>query len=244
MSWYEFEPPRPLWELKEEALAILADPPEEFGELRPVAAEGRKQTDTLLGTAFMEATARYGGSASRATKARGYLRHHCLIDLQVKEGDARARTAREGGGADGRVHGGETYETAFRLKPPPARWWQGFLTEAKESLAPADAATLAAGRLPAALEARLADPDCPLLPRARGVATSCDCLDGEAACKHVLCTMLGLAVLVDREPFLLFRVHGLNPAELMPDLAEALPPEADAPADALDAATAARLFGF
>ena len=56
--------------------------------------------------------------------------------------------------------------------------------------------------------------------------------------------MLGLAVLIDRDPLLLLRVHGLDPAVLVPDLAEALPAEADAPADALDAATAARLFGF
>ncbi len=90
----------------------------------------------------------------------------------------------------------------------------------------------------------MAAPDSPLLPRVRGVATSCDCLDGESACKHLLCTMLGLAVLIDRDPLLLLRVHGLDPAAMVPDLAESLPANTDAPADVLDAATAARLFGF
>ena len=244
MSWYDHGPSKSLRELKEEALELIANPPKRWGVIRPVATEGRQQTSTLLGTAFFDASLRYAGSASRATKAKGYLRHHCLIDLQVKDGDARARTAREGGGADGRVLGSDIFETAFRLKPPPTRWWAETAANLRAELSPADAAALAGGRLPAAVEAVLADPGCPLLPQSRGVATSCDCLDGESACKHVLCTMLGLAVLIDRDPLLLLRVHGLNPAVLVPDLADALPAEADAPADALDAATTAKLFGF
>ncbi|BAM03235.1 SWIM zinc finger family protein [Phycisphaera mikurensis] len=244
MSWYDSGPSKPLGELKEEALELIAKPPKRWGAIRPVAAEGRQQTRTLLGTAFFEASLRYAGSASRATKAKGYLRHHCLVDLQVKDGDARATTAREGGGADGRVYGLETYETAFRLKPPPKRWWRNAVASLRAQLTPADASALAAGQLPAAVEAALSEPACPLLPQRRGVATSCDCLDGDSACKHLLCTMLGLAVLIDRDPLLLLRAHGLDPAALMPDLAEALPGEADTPADALDAATAADLFGF
>ena len=243
MSWYDFGGGKPLGELREEALAILADPPAHLGALRPVAAEGRKPASTALGAAFAEAAAAWGRSASRVSKARGYLRNHCLIDLRVKEADAGARAARGGGGADALVHGGDTYGAVFRLKPPPARWWDALVREAAAA-PPADAAALAAGRLPPALEERLADPDCPLLPRARGVATSCECLDGESACKHVLCAMLGLAVLIDREPLLLLRVHGLDPARLLPDLTGTLPPEDAAPVDALDAATAARLFGL
>lgn len=244
MSWYGFEPSKPLGELKEEALELIAKPPKRWGRIRPVVAEGRQQTKTPLGTAFFQASLRLTSSTSRATKAKGSLRHHCLVDLQVKDGDARAKTARDGGGGDGRVHGSDTYETAVRLKPPPKRWWGQACAELRPRLSPADAAMLARGLLPPPVVERLCDPECPLLPQPRGLATACDCLDGTSLCKHVLCTLLGLAVLVDREPLVLLRLHGLDASGLAPDLGAALPSAAEAPADALDEATVARLFGF
>ena len=254
MSWYDFEPAKSMAQLRAESLSLLRHPSDLFRDMlgerapAPVAAEGRKQFQTPLGEAFGEAVGKFGGgaSSSRMAKARGYLRAHCLLDLTPATRTSRTRDtpdARHGGGADGVVHGTHTYATAFRLEPPPAGWWKRQRETLRPVLAASDAAVLARGGLPTALRERFTVPSCPLLPRPRGVSTSCDCLDGTAACKHVLCTMLGFAVLLDREPLLLLRVHGLNPADLMPRLTDSLPLPEDRPADALDEAAAARLFG-
>lgn len=86
------------------------------------------------------------------------------------------------------------------------------------------AAGLMAGEMPPEIERAFADSGVPLFPqRADELATRCSCPDWSNPCKHVAAVYYLLAEEFDRDPFLLFRLRGIERAEVV-QLVDTSPP--------------------
>ena len=102
---------------------------------------------------------------------------------------------------------------------------------------PEFAASLLAGRMPENIEDAFADVGLSLFPSRRSdLETDCSCPDFANPCKHIAAVYLLLGEEFDRDPFLMFRMRGIERDELLgPDLqrsveaktwmSPALPPE-------------------
>ena len=102
---------------------------------------------------------------------------------------------------------------------------------------PVFAASLLAGRMPESIEEAFADVGLSLFPsRMSDLETDCSCPDFANPCKHIAAVYLLLGEEFDRDPFLIFRMRGIERDELLgPDLrksveasalmAPTLPPE-------------------
>ena len=88
----------------------------------------------------------------------------------------------------------------------------------------------------------LTDPDSGLFPAPADVKPRCMCGDWTLPCKHVMAVLWGAGNHFDADPFLLFRLRGVHPTELIGNLA----PDAAATSrpDVLAAEALAEIFGI
>lgn len=77
-------------------------------------------------------------------------------------------------------------------------------------------ATLASGQMPEGVEAVFDRLDLSLFPRANGdLKTACSCPDPANPCKHVAAVYYLLGEEIDRDPYVLFRLRGLEKSDLI-----------------------------
>ncbi|OWK47378.1 SWIM zinc finger family protein [Fimbriiglobus ruber] len=87
------------------------------------------------------------------------------------------------------------------------------------------AAKLLAGELPSEVEQLAADAGVSLFPAKRNdLKTSCSCPDYSNPCKHIAAVYYLLGERFDRDPFLLFRLRGLDREALFAKLGASTPP--------------------
>jgi uncharacterized Zn finger protein len=95
------------------------------------------------------------------------------------------------------------------MKPIATSKWRKIAKQASENLLVA--AKLMAGEMPPEIEEVFADVRAPLFPtNQRDLATRCSCPDWSNPCKHVAAVYYLLAEAFDRDPFLLFRLRGME----------------------------------
>ena len=75
------------------------------------------------------------------------------------------------------------------------------------------------GRVSGHVRDVLTDPDRGLFPTPADITPRCPCGDRAAACKHAMAALYGAGGSFDRDPLLLFRLRGVQPADLISDLA-------------------------
>ena len=68
-----------------------------------------------------------------------------------------------------------------------------------------------------------------LFPSPREIELSCSCPDGADMCKHVAAVLYGIGARLDQQPELLFRLHEVDPTELIASAGAALPLTTRAP---------------
>ena len=98
------------------------------------------------------------------------------------------------------------------------------------------------GRVSGHVRDVLTDPDRGLFPAPADVKPRCMCGDWTLPCKHVMAVLWGAGNHFDADPFLLFRLRGVHPAELIGNLA----PDAAATSrpDVLAEEALAEIFGI
>ena len=89
----------------------------------------------------------------------------------------------------------------------------------------------------------VSDPDRGLFPKPRQIEMECSCPDWANMCKHVAAVLYGVGNRLDDSPELLFRLRGVDPAELIS--AEMVLPEGEAAgADTLAEDQLGDIFGI
>jgi uncharacterized Zn finger protein len=168
----------------------------------------------------------------RLARGRAYARRGQVIEIAVEKGQAAAR-----------VQGSrrEPYQVELAMRTLRGdEWGRVAAALAREARF---AAALLAGEMPPDVEEAFRAAGVPLFPRERGdLLTSCSCPDVSNPCKHIAAVHYLLGEEFDRDPFLVFRLRGLDRDELIalvgaepaagPAAAEAAAPAAEPlPAD-------------
>ncbi len=140
----------------------------------------------------------------RLNRGRSYARSGQVVKIEIEKGKVRAT-----------VQGSRSYPYKVEILLNPlsqAQWLQiiGTLADRFFSMA-----TLLAGEMPQDLEEIFADAKLTLFPhRLEDLKTDCTCPDWSNPCKHVAAVFYLLGEEFDRDPFLIFKLRGLDREEL------------------------------
>ena len=142
---------------------------------------------------------------SRISRARSYARRGQVLAIDVGNGEVTARV-------QGSLQ--RPYRVSIRvarLRPDDWRRVAAMLGER-----PVFAASLIVGRMPDRIEDVFVEAGLSLFPAASDdLDTACSCPDWTNPCKHIAAVYLLLGEEFDRDPFLLFRLRGMEHDELL-----------------------------
>jgi uncharacterized Zn finger protein len=137
---------------------------------------------------------------ARLGRGRSYARKGQVIELEIGAGKVTARV--QGSRA-------RPYSVSIAIKPITAAKWRKIAGSASENMAMS--AKLLAGEMPPEIEEAFAEAGAPLFPAKVGdLKTECSCPDWSNPCKHIAAVYYLLAEEFDRDPFLLFRLRGME----------------------------------
>ncbi len=141
---------------------------------------------------------------ARLGRGRSYARSGQVLDVTVEKGRVTAQV--QGSRA-------KPYGVTIQVKPLTRPQWEK--VGAVLSRQALFAAKLLAGEMPPDIETAFAEARVSLFPERVGdLATDCSCPDWSNPCKHVAAVYYLLGEEFDRDPFLIFRLRGLERGEL------------------------------
>jgi uncharacterized Zn finger protein len=149
----------------------------------------------------------------RLGRGRTYARKGQVLSIDVSSGKVQAE-----------VQGSmpEPYEVTIEVTKLTSKEWTKVI-EAINAQA-LFAAKLLAGEMPAEIEQLAQDAGVSLFPsKANDLQTDCSCPDWSNPCKHVAAVYYLLGETFDRDPFLLFRLRGMDRDALMKQLNQSAP---------------------
>lgn len=155
---------------------------------------------------------------ARLGRGRSYARGGQVLSIEVAKGEVTAR-----------VQGSrpQPYAIAIRVKELSDKDW-GKIVQALAGQA-LFAAKLLAGEMPQDIETVFEETGLSLFPEKHGdLKTSCSCPDYSNPCKHIAAVYYLLGEEFDRDPFLLFRLRGLDREPLIARLNEGAAPRPEA----------------
>jgi uncharacterized Zn finger protein len=191
-----------------------------FPRSRPRAAKGGIKSQSKRGTfgqtwwakrwiAVLESF----DIGARLGRGRSYARGGQVLSIDVAKGKVKAR-----------VQGSrpKPYDVTIQVKTLTAKQWDQLMqTLSRQALF---VAKLLAGEMPPDIEEVFSEAGLSLFPKQSGdLLTDCSCPDWSNPCKHVAAVYYLLGEEFDRDPFLLFRLRGLDRTELLKRLSRAAP---------------------
>jgi uncharacterized Zn finger protein len=143
--------------------------------------------------------------ASRLARGRTYARTGQVLSIDITTGEVKAR-----------VQGSRTtpYDVSIRLPVLSEEEWDRVLEVLSRQAI--FVAKLLAGQMPQDIERIFTQANQSLFPQKRGdLETDCSCPDPSNPCKHIAAVYYLLGEEFDRDPFLLFRLRGLDRDRLL-----------------------------
>jgi uncharacterized Zn finger protein len=157
---------------------------------------------------------------ARLGRGRSYARSGQVLSIDISEGRVESK-----------VQGSrpKPYDITIEVKVLSAAGWKNVVRElAGQALF---AAKLLAGEMPQDIEKVFLEAGESLFPQKLGdLKTACSCPDYSNPCKHIAAVYYLLGEEFDRDPFLLFRLRGLDRERLLKQLGEAPAGQKPAPA--------------
>jgi uncharacterized Zn finger protein len=153
---------------------------------------------------------------ARLTRGRTYARQGQVLSIEIAQGTVKAR-----------VQGSRPrpYDIRIQFRPLNTQKWERVVQViASEALF---AAKLFNGEMPQEIERAFKEAQVSLFPQAyQDLETSCSCPDWSNPCKHIAAVYYLLGEAFDRDPFLLFKLRGLERDEFLALLGTQHPREA------------------
>lgn len=176
-----------------------------------------KMTRTWWGERFLDVLDATVDSG-RLARGRAYAGPNRLLEFAVNGTTVNAKVRGNKNPYFG-VYKEPRYKTTVKLKQFSAQEWDK-LTEAISCNA-AFLSQLLLNEMPANIESLFAEHNLNLLPRqSNDLISECTCPDYASPCKHVAGVYYKVASLLDRDPFLLFQLRGLDIGQLQQKLAK------------------------
>ena len=176
-----------------------------------------KFTKTWWGDRFLEALENVM-DAGRLSRGRTYARTGRVLNFRLSEGKITA-TVRGRKNPYFGVYKEPKYKITIEIKPIVEKDWQKVIKGigSKASLI----SILLMNEMPNNIESAFAELDLHLLPfHSHDLITDCSCPDWSNPCKHIAGVYYLLASEFDSDPFLMFKLRGLEPAALQKALAK------------------------
>jgi uncharacterized Zn finger protein len=201
--------------------------------ISPVTIKGRTIVTTFWGKAWCDNLERHSDFANRLPRGRTYVRNGSVIDLQISSGEIKAL-----------VSGSEIYEVAVQVAPVTKTRWRSICKDCAGAID--SLIELLQGRLSKGVMERICQQNAGLFPSPKEIQLSCSCPDWAEMCKHVAAVLYGIGARLDKQPELLFRLHGVDEKELIAHADAALPlaKKGLAAAKVLDGEDLSKLFGL
>lgn len=137
---------------------------------------------------------------ARMGRGRSYARNGSVLSIDITSGEIKAK-----------VQGSypQPYKISIQLKTLPASDWRK-VADALSTQA-LYAAKLLAGEMPAEIEETFKTAGLALFPaKSRDLVTDCSCPDWSNPCKHIAAVYYLIGEEFDRDPFLLFKLRGME----------------------------------
>ena len=148
---------------------------------------------------------------ARLGRGKSYARQGQVLDIQIVRGEVKAR-----------VQGSrkQPYQVSIALAPFKASEWRKLMAamagEARFS------ASLLAGEMPTDIEEIFEVEGLSLFPKRQSdLETDCSCPDWSNPCKHIAAVYYLIGEEFDRDPFLMFKLRGMDREALLAELGEA-----------------------
>ena len=144
------------------------------------------------------------------------------------------------GGVDAMVAGRELYHVVIRIRKLKRPAWKAIRAACAGQIG--SVLELLRGRLSDRVMEIVTDRDTGLFPKPGEIKLACDCPDWATMCKHAAAVLYGVGARLDRSPELLFRLRGVDEAELI--AADLALPGGAASADTLADDDLGSIFGI
>lgn len=139
----------------------------------------------------------------RMARGRTYARKGQVAELKVGKGSVTARVQGSYG----------MYRVTIGIRTLSKAQWGTIAGKMLDR--PATIARLLSGSMPEDMEDIFRISKLRLLPSTQDLRTDCTCPDWENPCKHIAAVYLLLAEEFDRDPFMIFRLRGIERGELL-----------------------------
>ena len=199
--------------------------------MQPVELEGRGRAiaRSFWGRRWCEHLESFSDYANRLPRGRTYVRNGCVCHLAI-----------ETGGVDAMVVGRELYHVVIRIRKLKRPAWKAIRTACAGQIG--SVLELLQGRLSDRVMEIVTDRDTGLFPKPGEIKLACDCPDWATMCKHAAAVLYGVGARLDKSPELLFRLRGVDEAELI--AADLALPGGTASADTLADDDLGSIFGI
>lgn len=203
----------------------------------PLPAKGGIKAQTGSGKAFGKswwakrwiAVLESSQIGARLQRGRSYARHGQVLQIQVEQGVINAQ-----------VQGSRSkpYRVVIKVKVLEDKDW-GKVIEvlSREALF---IARLLSGEMPQDIERIFTEANCSLFPqKLNDLQTDCSCPDWSNPCKHIAAVFYLMGEEFDRDPFLIFKLRGMDQDSLtrsIANLSPVLPEEGSSDLDHTDSA--------
>jgi uncharacterized Zn finger protein len=165
----------------------------------PVVISGNKIAKTWWGSAWNKNLEAYADYSNRIGRGRAYVRHGCVLDLQITAGTVTAIVAGSGG---------NQYDTRVTIAELPKTTWERITEICGRSIANID--QLVQGKFPRELGEIFTQKGGGLFPSPKEIEFSCDCPDWADMCKHVAAVLYGIGARFDEDPTLFFKLRNIE----------------------------------
>lgn len=234
MGYYDgWKPYVPVAERRKKAEQLVAKAIKAGKTLSPISPYRGAIAKTFWGKAWCDNLERYSDYDSRLPRGRTYVRNGSVIDLQISGGKIHAQ-----------VMGSSLYTIKIDVTGYPEKQWRALSADCASSVD--SVVELLQGKLSAAVMGHICKPGTGLFPAPKDIKFGCDCMDWASMCKHVAAVLYGVGARLDQQPELLFKLRGVDPADLVNSAGTRLSSTGPAPASGkvLDNAALGDVFGI
>ncbi len=170
--------------------------------VQPVEVRDRNIVRSFWGRRWCEHLESFSDYANRLPPGRTYVRNGSVCHLAVEPGRVEAMVA-----------GRELYRVVVRIRRLERPAWKAIRKACAGQIG--SVSELLQGRLSDRAMDVVAHRDTGLFPQPGEIELTCDCPDRATVCKHAAAVLYGVGSRLDDSPELLFRLRGVDEAELV-----------------------------
>ena len=198
-------------------------------DVQPIEIKGRTIARSFWGRRWCEHLESFSDYANRLPRGRTYVRNGSVCHLAI-----------EPGGVEALVAGRALYRVVVRIRRLKRPTWKAIKTACTGQIG--SILELLKGRLSDRVMEVVTDRDTGLFPKPGEIKLACDCPDWATMCKHAAAVLYGVGSRLDKSPELLFRLRGVDEAELI--AADLALPQGATTADTLADGDLGSIFGI